>query len=1323
MRLKSMLRGDALLGVLALIVVAAFLGWVLTRPAPSLPQQVKILCLVIDSSAAPLMRAVDSLYLSEGGDIDRRVSVSVRTPANTGVDTELPDADIILVEVLDDEWLARHRAFLATSGARVKLAVGVARGGPEADPARAFGLERDERMDAYWANGSPPQLEQMLRLALVRWGGMPNLDVAPPEPRLERGLLALTPAGEAVLCADWDEWRRRQQPDPSRPVVAVLEFPTRIVRGNHIIPRAIAEELTRQGMTPAIVFGHPSSDAVTRLLVQDPARAEVACVISLAFKFADEGGDDSLRALDVPVINAITVYGRTIEEWRQSTQGLTSTEVSWQLAVPELFGLAPHNVVGGRSVGPGGVTETRAVQERVEHVAARAAAFANLRETRADSRRVAVMYWNYPPGRQNIGASYLNVVRSIPEILRRMQSEGYVTGDLPDDETISQEIIHKGRNVGRWAPGELEALLADDSSVTVPLSTYRRWYDKLPRAFRADVNAHWGEPEAADIMTTDVDGELHFILPALRFENVVVLPQPDRARTQDLAALYHSQELPPHHQYIAAYLWLQHGFRVDALVHTGTHGTHEWLSGKESGLSGSDPGEVLAGHLPIMYPYIVDDIGEGIVAKRRGAATIVDHLTPALGYGGLSPELEELCTKLLEWRAATGTNPDFAATIATDIQDEVVRRGLHVDLRDYGWSAAKATGPDLSNRMATLEDYMEEIRMQSIPFGLHTFGVSPSGERLDAFVELMADAHDAERAPEFERRLAQSGESELERLMHGLAGGYIPAGPGNDPVRNPDAVPTGKNFFSFDPREVPSPTAVTVGSRLAGELAERHHAEHAEHLQKTAIQVWGVETIRHSGVQEAQALALMGVRVLRDEGTGRVTGVELIPRDELGRPRVDVVVHATSLYRDTFPMLIDLLDEAVQLAAESPEPDNALRNSVIKLKARLIEQGMDPVEAARRARVRIFCEPTGHHDSKIAWMASASGSWETEAQFADNYIRRMGHGYGGGIWGEPMEEEFRAALSGTQAIVHSRTSRLYATLDNDDYFSYGGSIAIGVRRVDGGISPPFYVSDLRTPGQERHETLERFMGQELRARYLNPAYVEGMMEEGYAGGRHIWQSTEYLWGWQVVYPEVVDSAKWTEMYEVWLQDRFELGVTEWFSETNPHARQGMASRMLEAVRKGYWDAPQEIRDSLAEIYVTEVATHGVACDTLTCDNPMLQLFVREIAEQAEGVAPSDIAEWINHVETATQTTVEDAAEQRRRDLEFWHGPLPQQDTAPGPAPVEGYVMEEETTVHHADHLTMHAHDHRHLQGWAALAAALLAFMAGAATRVITTKRA
>ncbi len=1263
------------------VLAALFLGataWVclrvISRPAP---RSVSVLIVCSDPVVESLTRGIDRL-LSGSPELAREVEIQLRSPGNTVDGDALPAADLLLVELLEANWVNANKDDLLGSEARTKLAFGPAGNGITEETLPQLDLTRDPLLEPYWTEGGPDDIEQMLRLVLKRYAGYVDLEVAPPEKRPQQGFVAWN-GGAPRLVESWEEWQTLSKPDLQKPQVAILEYPTRVRREVLAVPKAIADACLEQGVQPVVCFGQPGSKAVRELLLDDTGRSRVDAVISLHFKFTDKEAEAALAQLDVPVINAIRIYGRTVDEWRDSQQGLTSGEVAWQLAVPELGGLSPHHVVAGMESTRTGL-EAQPIRERVERVAARAWAFCDLRRTLPAERRVALMYWNYPPGKQNVGASYLNVVRSIPVMLQAMRNAGYRVENFPDAETIEKLVIERGRNIARWAPGELDKLIAAGDVVTLPVSTYRQWFDSLPGRFRDEVVKHWGAPDEADIMTARIGEELQFILPSIQLGNVVLLVQPDRGRTQDLAALYQTQDLPPHHQYIAAYLWLQREFQAHAVIHTGTHGTHEWLSGKESGLAGFDAGEVLAGDMPILYPYIMDDIGEGIVAKRRGVSTIVDHLTPALGVSALPPELQaikDLLTRLREERSRAGG--DAAKMIESEIEAEVVRLGLDKDLADKGWDAAGRSNPRSEGRFSTLEDYLEQIRAQSIPFGMHTFGVSPLADRLDGFVNLIRDAHDEKVAESSRSKLAASGAAELAALLRGLEGRHISPGPGNDPVRNPSALPTGRNFYAFDPRTIPTRQADELGVKLANQLVADYHTTEEEWPRKFALQVWGVETIRHSGVQEAQALALMGVRVKHDK-QGRVSGLELIPREELGRPRVDVVMHGTSLYRDTFPSLVELFDQAVQLAADSPEADNAIRENVEALEAQLLASGTEPTEARQRARIRFFAEPSGMHDSKLAAMASASGSWDNEGQVADTYLRRMSHGYGAGLWGKSMETEFRFALSGTQRIVHTRSSKLYATLDNDDYFGYGGSIALGVRRVDGGKSPPMLVTDLRTPGRELHEPIERFLGQEFRSRLLNPEYIKGMQQEGYAGAREVWKSTEYLWGWQIVYPETVGEEKWQELHEVWLMDRYQLDLKEFFEKNNPHAREAMAGRLLEVARKGYWNPDKKTLDELSMAYVESVVENGVACDTLTCDHPELQEFIRGIAESNDGLDPAMIPQWLQNVEAATGKNLEERLSQRQSEKVVWHHPVNREstsDTAPSTAAqVSGYQLEE-----------------------------------------------
>ncbi len=1254
----------------------------------------RIVFITSNPAAELITKAIDRLY-SDHPEIANRIEFRLRAPSTSTLDQPLPPHDTLIAEVIDSQWFLDHEKALnqyepfkySSSYPYKRFAIAALGPGLTEEKVQSFGMTRNDLLEQYWDNGAPSQIKEMIAYLLRTQFGFLELEVKPPMAVVEQGLIIPHEFGFQVA-ESWDEWEESIKPNPDIPKVAILEYATRVRRENIAIPRAIAQEISRQGLQPVILFATKGSRAVQDFLINDEGKSRVDAVVSLHFKFTDDEAIPALTKLDVPVINGIQVYGRTVEEWKRSTQGLTTSEVAFQLAVPELAGLSPPNVVGGVDNRRSNISYIT-IPERVERAVGRAYQWIDLQRTSAQNRRVAILYWNYPPGKQNVGASYLNVVRSIPVMLRHLRKEGYRVEDvdLDDQRAIEKLILQRGRNIGNWAPGELDRLIQMGTIDLVSVSQYKKWLAELPRDFREGLIDFWGPPEDADIMAKEIDGELYFVLPTIRLgNNIVLMPQPDRARTQNLAMLYQSQELPPHHQYLAAYLWLQHVYDAHAVIHTGTHGTHEWMSGKESGLSGSDPGEVLAGTLPILYPYIVDDVGEGIVAKRRGMSTVIDHLTPALGEGGLSPELKNLLSMIQEWRNAQSKDPQSTKQIANDIEEEVIKRGIHLDLQDRGWSEIElkneAAFPD---RGATLEDYINQIRIQSVPFGLHTFGISPDGEKLENFTDLIVKGNEESERETYRHDLIQSGTQELISLAHGLNGGYVRPGPGNDPVLNPKAIPTGKNFYTFDPRIIPTERSEKLGAKLAEELVQNHVTQHGEYPKKIALQVWGVETIRHMGVQEAQGLALLGVKAIRDD-RGRIKDLELVPRESLGRPRVDVVFHATSLYRDTFPMLFEVLDRAVNLAASSPEEDNPIRQHAQELEQYLIKEGIPEEQAKIRSLVRIFAEPTGKHDSKIHAMTASSGSWDQEEQVGDNYIRRMGNGYGGGIWGQPMEREFRSALSRTNAIVHTRASKIYSTLDNDDYFSYGGSIALGVRTVDGGSSPPFLVTDLRTPGQEKHEPLERFLGQEFRSRYLNPEFAKAMMTEGYAGARHVWKAAEYLWGWQVVYPETVDGAKWTELYEVWMKDRYNMQINEFFEEHNPHAKQGIASRMLEVVRKGYWDAPQEIVDDLTKIYVEQVAKHDVACDHLTCDNPELQDFIREKAERIPSLDRETIAAWINNVETVTGKTIDVAKQKRITDRTEWHHPQEIQemnqteqseDNPNDPKPIEGYVMEEE----------------------------------------------
>ena len=614
-------------------------------------------------------------------------------------------------------------------------------------------------------------------------------------------------------------------------------------------------------------------------------------------------------------------------------------------------------------------------------------------------------------------------------------------------------------------------------------------------------------------------------------------------------------------------------------------------------------------------------------------------------------ELRELIN---QWAITKSVNPDGVSSLVDKIDKAATSNNIYKDLEKSGWKSnnrVNNVSPEQAKEMIDeLADYIEKIRKRATPFGMHTFGISPSHEKLDKFAALIARVNGMDRKNDFKTQLTLSGPSEIKALMVGLNGGYVRPQVGNDPIRSPNAIPTGKNFYTFDPRTVPLPYSDSLGIQLANQYINEHRKRHEAAPKKVAFEVFAVETIRHQGVQEAQMLALLGVKLIRNK-RGQVEGLELISREELGRPRVDILMSSTGLYRDVFPMLFELIDEAVQLAASSPEEDNPIRKHAEDLRLELIRAGIPDQEAIRRSLIRIFAEPSGMYGSKIAEVVIASGSWEDESQIAKLYINRMGNGYGQGIWGESMKEEFKASLKNIDAVFHSRSSSLYMSLDNDDFFSFAGAITMGARFASNYENdPPMLVADLHIPGAEEITSIEQYMGQELRSRYFNPAYIRDMQKEGYSGARHIMQGVEYLWGWQVVYPNVVNENKWQEFYEVWLKDKYQLQTDEFFERESPFAKQTIAATMLEAVRKSYWNASEAIKTDLAMTIIKSVTQHGESCAHLICDHPELIRYIKGVAETSKEIEGLQTQKFVQIIEKATQKTLNEALENRKNQL-------------------------------------------------------------------------
>jgi cobaltochelatase CobN len=814
----------------------------------------------------------------------------------------------------------------------------------------------------------------------------------------------------------------------------------------------------------------------------------------------------------------------------------------------------------------------------------------------------------------------------------------------------------------------------------VPIADYERWLADIAPALREKIVADWGPPAETELMAVGRGAEKRLVVPLVRYGNVVLLPQPARAWGEDHEKLYHAQNLAPHHQYVATYEWLRRDFGADAVVHVGTHGTHEWLDGKDVGQTEEDASDALIADLPNVYIYNVDVVGEGLVARRRGLATLVDHMVPPFVKGGLYAELAELAERINDYDAALHRNPVLAEAFAEQVREQVVE--LRID-RDLGLDLSNGLDHDVVHEII---GYLQELRGENIPYGLHAFGRAPVGDALASTVAAIVETDrslmptDAQvLAEEMEARIADSAVRELDHLARALDGRFIPVGTGGEPIRNPDSYPTGKNFYSIDPEKVPKRAAWELGVKLADEMLAQHLEEHGRYPEKVSFVIWGDETLRHEGVVESQIFHLLGTRPVWDE-RDKVVGVEVVPRSQLGRPRVDIVV--ASAAEGMFNNVTLLIDEAVQRVKMLDEADNLVRRHYLATRAALLERGYSEEQADRRAGVRIFDEPPGTYNLAVSKIAESSGTWDSDRALGDDYLRRMGHGFGNGFWGEPMEDVFRLALSGTEKVVHSSSTMLYGTLDNDDFYMYMGGLASAVRNLDG-ATPDLVVTNTRDPANPEMTSLEKFIGAEFRSRYVNPTWIEGMQAEGYAGAGAMREFVEYMWGWDATVTDMVDDAMWQEVFDVYVEDEHELGIREFFDEHSPFAFQDMTARMIETVRKAYWTPDEETLATLLEAHIENVLEHGVGCSDNTCGNPRLLRFVVEQA-LAAGIPVPDVEAYVEAFEEIIGAPIEELA----AAMETW---ARQNDariaarTVPGPealaqesidsAELRGYLMQ------------------------------------------------
>ena len=829
-----------------------------------------------------------------------------------------------------------------------------------------------------------------------------------------------------------------------------------------------------------------------------------------------EKGVEYLEKYNVPVIKGIQDYYQTPDEYNESTSGLSSSSIAYQVTQPEIDGLLDYIWVAGRVQD----NETQQyyyqpIDSQVEWLCGRAISWAELGRKENADKKVTILYYNHDGGKNNIGASYLDVGPSLSLLLDNMKAAGYEAGNnsTPNGSEFIDLFI-ESRNVGTWAPGELEKVVESGLVTLLPAEEYLKWYNTLPESVRSDVEETWGEAPG-DVMIYENDNGSYFVIPTIQFGNINFVPQPTRAKLSDESLIYHNSSIPPTHQYLATYFWINNVYGADAMIHFGTHGTQEWLPGNEVGLWRYDYPSIMVNETPVIYPYIMDNVGEGTQAKRRGNAVIIDHLTPPIVEAGLYGDLATMGDKIESYQEEAGDNETAMMALYRNSTIELYGNLSLVDDLNVSTDELYAmTDEEFEDFLDTvLLDYLEELESTLMPYGLHIFGVAPEEEKLVAMVKSMlgddftdhiydsisngngseaywedeADStallllnatllngtnvstaqldilgltddsitDDLDLALEYGENLNQTTR-EIDQTLRALNAEYIEPSTGNDPILNPDALPTGNNFYSFDQRKIPDSETEEMGSALMDNWLAEYYAENGTYPNKVAFTLWSVETMRNEGLMEAEIYSLLGVELERS--SGRITGFTVISQENMTHPRIDVLIVPSGLYRDTFPYQIELIDTAVRMVAELNETNetNYVWANSLKIEDAMLASGYNESVAHNVSMSRIFSEASGTYGTGISEAVEASDTWDDESELAALFISRMSNIYGVDSWGVSYEDIFTLNLEGVDTAMHSDTSNLYGLIDNDDYYSYMGGLAVAVRSLTG-ETPDMYI--------------------------------------------------------------------------------------------------------------------------------------------------------------------------------------------------------------------------------------------------------------------------
>ncbi|NWG22302.1 MAG: cobaltochelatase subunit CobN [Chloroflexi bacterium] len=1080
-------------------------------------------------------------------------------------------------------------------------------------------------VNIYWNQPDPYNLTQMVRLILRDCLGQ-KLDVAPVRMIPMMGCFhpesdELFPNPDAYL-----KWYRKRgtrnrerggaknraagsrAPAPDAPLVALIAFRKHVIQRQRYLADLIAS-LEGEGLAvlPIVVSGIEMHVAIREWV----ARQHVDLLIN-TMGFPIVGGPagstkpghyretavDLLAGIDVPYMVVQPLQMQEIEHWRE--HGVAPMQAVIMYDLPEMDGNAA-------AVALGAIHEQRivATPDRLARAARLATGRVRLRRMPNAEKRVALVVYNFPPGMGKLGtAALLDVPATLHAILRRLAAEGYRVDNVPaTPEDLARRLAELDSGADQQAM--LPAPRAVHTAVT--LAEYRAI---VPGVHADRIERYWGAPPG-DIAPAGRDA---IRLDTLNFGNVVVAVQPPVGVPGDPMRLLFDRQFTPHHQYVAFYRWLTQRWRADAIVHVGMHGTAEWMPGLQLGLTDQCWPDLLLGEAPHVYLYPLNNPAEAAIARRRGYATIISHLVPPYARAGLYKQLAVLRAEI-EQCQAVGEQAS-----AREIYERLPL--LDAQFPDL----APMPGESAEVFIHRVRQHLEEIEQRLILDGLHIFGMPPAPERAVALIEAALDVPrdgrpglavalrnagiPAEQVPQaragFVQRFIVQRQSpgtegqpasaafdphpyieqgramlqglaqapgELDVLVHALDGGYVRPAPGADPVRaGAAALPSGRNIHGIDPWRLPSETALARGAHMAEQLLARHiqSAGRQAYPQTVALTLWALDTIKTEGESIGAALALVGARPERD-GQGKIWRYALIPLEELGRPRIDVLLDISAIFRDTFQISLDLLDDLFRRAAEAAEApeQNYVRAHALAQQVRGLPWD--------QATARIFTQAPGRYGTGVDELVE-EGQWREGSELADMYLHRNGFAYGGGRSGQQAAEALRGMLGTVDHVFQAIDSVEYGLTDMQHYYGHSGAIRLAAGRERGEDVPLSYAES--QAGGVRVTSAEQLIRLEARARLLNPRWYEGLMQHGYAGAAEIGNRFTYLLGWSAT-TGAVEGWVYDQMASTFVLDD---AMRERLTRANPRAARNAVARLLETHGRGLWQADEEMIERLQTIY-------------------------------------------------------------------------------------------------------------------------------------------